>query len=360
MKKFIAAVLAVCVCLSLAGCSKGEANPSTGYRHGDVVLGQYKGLKYPAQAPVSVSQEEIDAAVKSQLVDRYPDTDTTEGVEVKEGDTISISYDGKRADDGSAIDKNDNYQLTLGTHTFIDDFEEQLMGKKVGETVSVNVTFPESYSQDTSLENAEAVFEVVIKGVVVPTTYSDELVAAHTSYKTMAEYNEYIKASLTETKEADLETERKYYILRQALKNAKFKKNFSADIAQKQVEMINALDTQSQNYYGVDGKTAYSAFYGLNEEQFYEYMEAEATVNIEYLYLLSAIADAENINATEEEVDAYAEEMRLAYGLENTEELYSRIEANATIPNPDGRAIIKASLECSKAAEIMYDTAVSE
>ena len=160
-------------------------------------LAEYKGLEY-SKVDTEATDAEIEDRVKSFL-SNYPEKITDRAV--KKGDTVNIDFEGKK--DGVAFDGGTakGFDLTIGSNSFIPGFEDGLIGKKPGETVDLNLKFPDDYKSE-ELKGAKVVFTVKINYIVgeAPKELTDELVKANTEFKTAAEYKADIKAKLEESK----------------------------------------------------------------------------------------------------------------------------------------------------------------
>ena len=167
----------------------------------EVTLGTYKGVEVP-KADVTVTDEEVDADLNQQRENNSRMVTVDRAVE--DGDVAVIDYEGFA--DGEAFEggKGENYSLTIGSHSFIDTFEEQLIGKKAGDDVEVNVTFPEQY-HSKELAGKPALFKVSIKEVKEKQLpeLDDEFASEVSDFETLAEYREDIKKKLGEKKEDD-------------------------------------------------------------------------------------------------------------------------------------------------------------
>ena len=128
----------------------------------EVTLGEYKGLEYEAQ-PVEVTDEEVEEELK-KVQNQQARTVTVEDRPVADGDIVTIDYEGFVDGTAFAGGKGTDYDLTIGSHSFIDTFEEQLVGKNAGEETEVNVTFPEQY-HEASLAGKPATFKVTVKAI---------------------------------------------------------------------------------------------------------------------------------------------------------------------------------------------------
>lgn len=357
MKKFIATVMVLCMVLALAGCSKKSANIITGYKSGDVTLGQYKGLTYTPMV-INVTEEDVDTRVNSFVAAHAETVEITDRTDVQEGDIANIDYCGKK--DGVAFEggTDTGFDLTIGSHQFIDGFEEGLIGKKVGETVTLDLTFPEEYHSE-DLAGQAVQFEVTVNSIseeVLP-ELTDELVADNTECKTIAEYREQIRAEMTAELESNAAADKSNQVIQKAIDNATFNKNLDSEIEDAMNDMISQADAMYQQYYGVDAATVYGALYGMDATAFHDYMYASAESNTKFAYLASAIAEAENCTAEDSEIEELASSMLATYGYTSTQELYVALKG---IYNIDGREVVGEQVKLNKAANIIDETSVAE
>ena len=167
----------------------------------EVTLGKYKGVTV-TKIDTSVSDEEVDAEVETQRNNNARTVSVERPIE--NGDTAVIDFEGFVDDVAFEGGKGENYDLEIGSHSFIDTFEDQLVGKVAGEDVEVNVTFPEQY-QAEELAGKPAVFKVKIHEVKAKELpeLDDEFAQDVSEFDTLAEYKEDVKKKLTERKEAD-------------------------------------------------------------------------------------------------------------------------------------------------------------
>ena len=184
-----------------------------------VTLGQYKDLEY-TQEPLEVTEEEVEEELK-HIQEQNARMVTVEDRPVQDGDTVVIDFEGFQ--DGVAFEggKGENYELVIGSHSFIDTFEEQLIGKTTGEETEVNVTFPEEY-QAEELAGKPALFKVKINTIKYKELpeLDDDFAGDVSDYDTFAEYRESVKAGLLEKKETAAAEEKKNALVEAAVANA--------------------------------------------------------------------------------------------------------------------------------------------
>ena len=166
------------------GAETQEAGTSEGAAEDSVTLGEYKGVAY-TPASVEITDEQVDKEVQKLADSNLVEVDRP----AAEGDTVNIDYVGKK--DGVAFDGGtaSGYDLKLGSNTFIDGFEDGLIGAVKGQKLDLDLTFPEGYPSE-DLAGQAVVFEVTVNAVKTPSELNDDLVMANTDYKTMEEYRE--------------------------------------------------------------------------------------------------------------------------------------------------------------------------
>ena len=277
----------------------------------EVTLGQYKGIEVD-KVEVSVTDEEVEADLKQQ----QENNSRTVVVErpVQDGDIAVIDYEGFI--DGVAFEggKGTNYNLTIGSHSFIGDFEEQLIGKNAGEACEVNVTFPEEYHA-SELAGKPAQFKVTVKEVKEKQLpeLNDEFAGEVSEFETLAEYKEDIKKSLLAKKEADAKGAKEDAVIDAIVENAQMEiPDAMVETQQRQTidEFGQRLQMQGLNL------EQYFQFTGLTYEHMMEQVKPQAERRIKSRLVLEAVAKAENIQISDEKVDEEVAKMAEAYKME--------------------------------------------
>ena len=278
----------------------------------EVKLGKYKGIKVE-KADVTVTDEEV-AEELDKVKEQNARLVAADDKAVEDGDQTTIDFEGFV--DGVAFEggKGEDYPLTIGSHSFIDTFEEQLIGKKVGEEVEVNVTFPENY-QAKELAGKPAMFKVTIKEIKVKEypELDDDFAQDVSEFDTLDEYKEDIKKNLTEKKEKEAEAEKESKVIEAIVNDAEM------DIPEKMVEAQaeQMLEEFAQNIamQGISFEQ-YLQFTGATVDQMKEQVKPQAQARVESSLVLEAVVKAENIEATEEEVEEELKEMAGRYNME--------------------------------------------
>lgn len=277
----------------------------------EVTLGQYKDLEYTT-APIEVTDEDIEDEIK-KTQEQNARTITIEDRAIEDGDIAVIDFEGFV--DGVAFEggKGTDHELTIGSHSFIDTFEEQLIGKNVGEEVDVNVTFPEQYHAE-NLAGKPALFKVVVKAIKVKELpeLDDDFASDVSDFDTFEEYKESVAASIAEKKEKEAENEKKSALVDMAVNNATME---VAD-AMVDVEAQQMIDSYAQRMQS-QGLTMeqYLQYIGMTKEQLIEQTKPNALKNIRTRLVLEKIAEVEAIEVSEAEVDKELQQMADMYKL---------------------------------------------
>ena len=278
----------------------------------EVTLGKYKGVTV-TKVDINVTDEEIDNAVETERQKNSRMITITDRP-AAEGDTAVIDYEGFCDGVAFAGGKAENHGLELGSHSFIDTFEDQIIGHVAGDEFDVNVTFPEQYHSD-DLAGKPAVFKVKvneIKAKELP-ELNDEFAQDVSEFDTLAEYKEDIKARLVKEKEAEA-------------KRTKEDEAIAKIIEKSEMEIPEAMiETQCENMLNDFAQRItqsglsmdqYMQFSGLTIDKLKEQVRPEAETRIKSSLVLEQIAKEENIEITDEEVDAEVARMAAQYGME--------------------------------------------
>lgn len=306
-----------------------------------VELGQYKGLAVEKDS-VEVTDEDV-AAELEKVRKENSRTISVEDRAVEDGDIATIDFEGFI--DGEAFEggKGTDYPLTIGSHSFIDTFEEQLVGKNLNEEVEVNVTFPEDY-QAKELAGKPAMFKVTVKElkkVELPEA-DDEFAQDVSEFDTLEEYKNDIRTKLTEQKETEAKNALEDKAVAAVVEGAKMDiPEPMIDLQVRQMAENFARRLQSQ---GISWEQ-YCQFTGMTTDKLFEQMRPQVLKTIQSRLVLEAVAAAENIIASEEDFAAEIDKMAEAYKMEadKIKEMMGEEEKNS----------IMKDLAVTKAAEFI-------
>lgn len=278
----------------------------------EVTLGQYKEIEVEKKS-VDVSEEELNAEI-DKVREQNSRTIDIDDRPVADKDMTVIDFEGFL--DGKAFEggKGENYPLTIGSHSFIDTFEEQLIGKSIGEEVEVNVKFPEDY-QSKELAGKPAKFMVTIKEIKVKELpeLDDEFAQDVSEFDTLDEYKEDIKKGLIEKKEKEAKSAKEDEVVKKIIENATMEiPDPMIETQTRQMAEDFAGRIQQQGL----SMEQYFQFTGLNAKAFVEQMKPQALRRIQSRLVLEAVAKAENIQISDEEFEKELENMASMYKME--------------------------------------------
>ena len=277
----------------------------------EVTLGTYKGVEVD-KIEISVTDEEVEADLKQQQENNS--RVVTVERPVADGDIAVIDYEGFA--DGVAFEggKGEDYSLTIGSHSFIDNFEEQLIGKNAGEECEVNVTFPEEYHAK-ELAGKPVVFKVTVKEVKEKQLpeLNDEFAGEVSEFETLDAYKEDIRKKLTEKKEAEAKNEKEDAVITAVIENAQMEiPEAMVETQQRQIVDEFAQRLQMQGL----SMEQYFQFTGLSYQHMLEQVKPQAERKIKSRLVLEAVVAAENIVATEEDYEEEIKRMAEGYRME--------------------------------------------
>jgi len=311
----------------------------------EVTLGSYKGVQIE-KAEVSVSEEEI-ADELNRVREQNARILTVDDRPAADGDEVVIDFDGYVDGTPFAGGKGEDYKLVLGSHSFIDTFEEQLVGKSIGEDVEVNVTFPAEYHAQ-ELAGKPAVFKVKLKGITAKELpeLDDEFAVDVSEFDTLAEYKEDIRKNLLEKKEKEAKYAKEDAVVDKIIEGSSMEiPDAMVDTQTRQMaeEYAQRLQMQGLNL------EQYFKFTGMNANSFMENLKPQALKRIQCRLVLEAVAKAENIEVSEEELDKEYETMAQNYRMEK--------EKLTELINEKEREQIKMDIAVQKAVDLVRDAA---
>ncbi len=314
----------------------------------EVTLGAYKGIEVE-KADIEATEEEITAAVDKER-ENNSRTITVEDRAVQDGDMTVLDFEGFV--DGSAFDggKGTDYPLTIGSGAFIPGFEEQLIGAELGKEKEVNVTFPEEY-QAKELAGKPAVFKCTIKEIKVKELpeADDEFAKDVSEFDTMDEYRADLKKKIEERKAADAKAKKEDAVIEKIIEGA-------------QMEIPEAM-IETQAEYLVDDFAQRLQMQGMSMEQYMQYtgataetmteqMKPQAKKRIESRLVLEAVADAEKIEVSDEEIEVEMTKMAEAYKME--------LDKLKELISEDEKKNMSAELSIRKAIDLVAEAAVEK
>ncbi len=314
----------------------------------EVKLGEYKGIEVEA-VDTTVTEDEIKAELDKALEQSSRLVKVTDRP-VENGDTANINFEGFA--DGKAFPggKGDNYDLVIGSHSFIDNFEEQLIGMSIDDEKEINVTFPAEYHAE-DLAGKPAMFKVKINSIQKKELpeLNDEFAKDTTEFETLDEYKADIEKKLKEKKEKDAKDKQRDEALTKIV--AASEMDIPAPMIDLQKQRMVEDFGQRLSMQGLKIEQ-YLQFTGMTPDKFMEQMEPAAKKDIEQRLVLEAIAKAENIEISDEELEEEFKSMAESYGmdLENVKKVLGDKEKES----------VREDLAVRKAADIISGSVVAK
>ena len=296
----------LCLCgltaaVLMTGCA--GSTDTTNVNLGSATVSEYRGVKVNVAAP-EVTDDEVDQKIQTNLKQNPNEVEVDRAA--KDGDIVNIDYKGTK--DGEAFDGGtaEGTDLTLGSKTMIDGFEDGLIGAKKGETKTLNLTFPEDYREE-SLAGQAVVFEVTVNSVKEKqdAVLDDAFVQRTSSYQTVDEYKEGIRADLLTQKQKTAEQEMEQDVLQDVIDNSDFK--FSRNgISVRYNQMLKQYTNQAKMYGMTLSQMAQAN--GMDEAGFKEYIYSSVKEVAKKEIVVKDIAAKEGLdNITDEDMEAFAQ-----------------------------------------------------
>lgn len=311
----------------------------------EVTLGEYKGLEV-AKTDVEVSDEEVAAELEKER-EKNARTISVEDRAVENGDMIMLDFEGFV--NGVAFDggKGENYPLTIGSNAFIPGFEEQLVGKNIGEDVEVNVTFPEDY-QAKELAGCAAVFKCKVNEIKVKELpeLDDDFAQDVSKFDTLDEYKADVKAKLAANKADAAKRAKEDAVIEKIIENAQMDiPEAMIDTQARQLvdEFAQRIQAQGLSF------EQYLQFTGMTLDTALEQMKPNAVKRIQSRLVLEAVVKAENIEVSEEDVKAEIAKMAETYKMD--------ADKLAEIMSDEEKKQIQMDMAIEKAVELVTEAA---
>ena len=316
------------------------------YTKPEVKLGEYKGLKY-TKMDEEPTDEEIDAELKKEQ-EKNARIVTVTDRPVQNGDIATIDFKGFM--DGEAFEGGEgkDFDLEIGSHSFIDTFEDQLVGKNVGDDVEVNVTFPENYGQ-ASLAGKPAKFEVEIKDIKVKELpeLNDEFVQDTTEFENLNEYKNEIAGKLIVAKKQQAKNKMEEDLVTALVEGCEM------DVPQVMID--NDIDMKIEDFSrNIQSQglslDVYLQYMGQTVESMREAYRPMSEKQVKARLALEAVANAENFAVEEADLDAEVEKIAKAYGMEK--------DVLKSALRPEDTENITKDIKVQKAVQFIKDNAV--
>lgn len=314
----------------------------------EVTLGQYKGIEID-KVNSEVTEEDMQVEIDN-VREENARTITVEDRAVQDKDIVTIDFDGYM--DGEKFEGGyaEDYALTIGSHSFIGDFEEQLIGKNIGDDVDVNVTFPEDYHA-AELAGKPALFKVKVKEIKMKELpeFDDDMVQDISEFNTVDEYKEDLKKELTEKKKVVAQSEKEDAVI------AKIVENATMEIPEPMVDtQVRQMADEFAQRIQAQGLTLeqYFMFTGSNANDFMKQLRPQAMKRIQSRLVLEAVVKAEDLKADDAAFEAELQKMADAYKMD-VATVKERLDE-------DTRKLILDDLAVQKAVDFVTENAVEK
>ena len=307
-------------------------------------LGEYKGLEV-TKLSTEVTDEEVEEQIQAQLA-RKAELEIKEDGAVEEGDTAVIDFEGFLGEEAFEGGKGEDYALEIGSGSFIPGFEEQLVGVKAGESKDVVVTFPEEYHA-TELAGKEATFKVTVKEIktkVLPELNDEFAKEIDPEVESVEALRAKIKEQTAEQKKAESEGTLRDELVEKAAENAEMEipqGMINTELDRMVQEFGQRLQMQGMNL------ELYFQFSGQNEEALREQMTPDAENRVRVALTLEAIAKAENVQVTEEDITTELDAMAAQFGM-TVDQIKTAL---------GGTAVLENDIKTKKTVELLVENA---
>ncbi|MCR5108238.1 MAG: trigger factor [Lachnospiraceae bacterium] len=308
------------ILLSLSGCKKSQSA-------GDIVeLGNYKGLK-ATKMSTNVSDEDVMSKIRSDILSDSPYEEIKDRDNVKEGDIVNITFVGKIEGEAFEGGSSDGYDLKIGSGTFIDGFEDSLIGMKKSETKDIDLTFPSDYGEP-SLAGKPVTFTVTVNKIQKDADITDGLVKTYTNgeYTSIVDYTESVKAELEKEYEEYSDSALYTDLLNQVLNNSRITGDIPDDLIDRKKQTIRNSALSMAESYGMTVEDFVTNVLGKSSEEFESDIEDYALEAAKKSLVLSALAENESLEVTDEEleegIDTYVE----TYGYSSKDEFIETVD----------------------------------
>lgn len=278
----------------------------------EVTLGEYKGLEVEKKV-VKIMATDVNAELE-KVREQNSRMVTVDNRGIKKDDTAVIDFEGFVDGEAFAGGKGEDYPLVIGSHSFIDDFEDQLIGKKTGDKVEVNVSFPEEY-HEASLKGKPALFNVTIKEIKKKELpkLDDEFASEVSEFETLKDYKASVKKTLTEKRKEEVKREKENEVIEKAIEN------ISVEIPEAMInEQVQQMVQEFASRISAQGISfeQYMQMTGMTPDALMGQMKPEAEKRIKTRLTLEAIVKAEGMKATDKDIEAEMEKMAAMYQME--------------------------------------------
>lgn len=352
----------ICLLLILSvvtGCSKSKTiTNSEGeevevvYENDYVKLVDYKGLEYSDKL-LEVTDEDIDNRIEEYRQQNAQYEQIKEGT-ATEGSTVNIDYVGTIEGDEFPGGTSENANVQIGSNTFIEGFEEGIIGMSVGETKDVEAKFPDNYG-DEVLNGKTATFSITLNYIcgeknIIP-ELNDEYVQSISEVNTVDEYRTFIKDELTTSNKATFESNVRQELINYLVANCEFKEIPKDMIKERKKELKDSY-VEYAKMFSMEYEDFVDQMLQTTEEQLEKDIATEAETSVKATLIFNAIAENEKIEVSDTDFDEYLSKQATQYGYTSPEELKASLEQNDEIENSKQQCLN------DKVYQLIFDNAI--
>lgn len=296
-----------------------------------IAIGEYKGIEIDKVEVAAVTDEEVQAEFDSYMAAFNEEVEVTDRDTLENGDIADIDYVGKINGEEFDGGSSEGYKLELGSGTFIEGFEEGLVGVKKGETKSLALTFPEDFG-NTEYAGKDVVFDVTVNGIykTQEPEVTDEFVKENTEFESIEAYKADIRSSMEESNESTATNEKRNAIWSAVLSNCAIKKYDEQEVKDYILEYKTYVDNMVTSSYGMTFDQYLEAC-GLGVEDFKETAVTNAKAAAKEQLILDSIAEKEGITVSDEEYQEYLNDYMEGMGVTTEDELWTQFESQGYV-----------------------------
>lgn len=332
IQRLIAAAGAALLAVSLAGCSGSSQAYLSGIKASDYAVPcDYDQIPVEESAP-SVSDTYLEYVIQYQLSSSAVNEEITDREDVQEGDIANIDYTGKK--DGEAFDGGsaEGYDLTIGSGSFIDGFEDGIIGHKVGDEFDLDLTFPEDYSNE-DLAGQEVVFTVKVNSIsqkVTPELTDDWVVSRNIDgVSTVEEYEDYVYNQLLSQAQSTYDSDVQDKAAQYVMENSTYPQDPPQEMIDRLAESMKTYYTNYATQYGMELDDFLTTFLGADEDNPEQIITDNATESAKELLVMKVIADREDLNPSRTEFNTQLSSYAAQAGYSSVDEFKKNEDAES-------------------------------
>lgn len=324
-----------------------------------IAIGEYNNIEIDKVEVQEVTDEQVQSEFEAYMEAFNEEVEVTDRDTLENGDIADIDYVGKIDGEEFEGGSSEGYKLELGSGSFIEGFEEGLVGVKKGETKSLALTFPEDYG-NTEYAGKDVIFDVTVNGIYkteIP-EITDEFVKENTEYESIDSYKESIRSTMEASNESTANNTRRNSIWSAVLANCAVKQYDEEDVKNYILEYKDYVTNLVTSSYGMSFD-AYLSASGLEAEDFKETAVTNAKAAAKEQMILDAIAEKEGITVSDEDFQEYLADYMEGIGVSSEDELWSNFESQGYVKE-DIEKSMKDTIIANKVIEFIESTAVEK